>query len=326
VSTEHESASGKRMENPAESPIENPPQPLDCLIIGAGPGGLTAAIYLARFRRRIKLVDAGQSRAALIPTSHNTPGFPEGISGDNLLKRLREQALRYFDDIENGTVERLERLHDGSFVAHYDGKTCHAHSVILATGSVDIEPDIPQVAQAIRRGYIRHCPICDGYEVIDKKVAVIGYGASGLREALFMRQFTGDLTLLTLGKKMGLDEAGRSALQSANIKVIEEPIVHLEIEGDRVGAIRMHSGKEHLFDTIYSSLGMTGRAQLAIQLNAECTESGELFVDGHYQTSIPGLYAVGDVVNGLNQICIASGHSAIAATAIHNNLQSKWRT
>lgn len=314
------------MSQPQQPQADGDDPLLDCLIVGAGPGGLTAAIYLARFRRRIRVIDAGDSRAALIAHSHNMPGFPEGISGDVLLKRLRQQALRYFSDIVHGTVDRIEHDVDGTFFVHYGDRTCRARNVILATGSVDVEPELPNVTQAIRRGYIRHCPICDGYEVIDRKVAVIGHGASGLREALFIRQFTADLTLLTLGKAMQLEDADREVLRNANIAVIEEPIADLVIEGGKVGAIKMHSGKEHVFDTIYSALGIRPRNELATMLNAQCTESGELFVDQHYQTSIEGLYAVGDVVNGLNQICIASGHSAIAATAVHNSLQSRWRT
>jgi thioredoxin reductase (NADPH) len=307
--------------------MEDTSRVLDCLIVGAGPAGLTAAIYLARFRRNITVVDAGSSRASLIPLSHNYPGFHDGIGGNALLQRLRQQALRYGGTIADGVIERLERLDDGSFIASGSDRTYYARNILLATGVVDIEPDLPNVKDAVRQGYVRHCPVCDGYEVIGKKVAVIGYGKSGIAEAFFIRHFTDDLTLLTLGKDMTLSDRERSLLHDADIRVIEEPIAEVAIEHGRIAALRLISGKAHFFDTLYSALGTTVRSQLALRLDAQCNENGELFVDQHHQTSIAGLYAAGDVVHGLNQICVAAGHAAIAATAIHNSLQSqfKWR-
>ncbi|HJW57394.1 MAG TPA: NAD(P)/FAD-dependent oxidoreductase, partial [Burkholderiaceae bacterium] len=191
----------------------HPADMLDCLIVGAGPGGLAAAIYLARFRRKIRVIDAGNSRASLIPVSHNYPGFPGGISGNELLQRLRQQALIYCSDIRSGKVQDIRRIGNEGFAVQTDSGTCHAKKVILATGVVDIEPDLPNQKDAIRQGYVRHCPICDGYEVIDRKVAVIGHGKEGIREALFLRQFTADLTLLTLGKEMALTDDERQLLR-----------------------------------------------------------------------------------------------------------------
>jgi thioredoxin reductase (NADPH) len=308
--------------------MEKPGQPLDCLIIGAGPAGLTAAIYLARFRRNIKVIDAGNSRASLIPVSHNYPGFPDGINGDQLLVQLRSQAQRYYKNgIERALVQRLERLNDGSFLAEYGNGSCHARNVILASGVIDIEPDLPNVRDAVKQGYIRHCPVCDGYEVIGQKVAVIGHGKQGIREALFIRHFADDLTLLTLGREMALSDRERRILRDADVQVIEDVIAEVAIEHGKIAAIKLASGKSHYFDTLYSALGIKVRSDLALRLHAEHDENGELFVDQHHQTSIAGLYAAGDVVKGLNQICVASSHAAIAATAIHNSVQlnGRWR-
>jgi len=299
--------------------------PVDCLIIGAGPGGLVAAVYLARFRRSFRIVDAGGSRASLIPATHNYPGHPNGIGGDELLARLRGHALRYCDGIEQATVESLERDGDGIFTAHAGERSWRARTAILATGLVDIEPEIPDMPDAVRQGYLRHCPICDGYEVIGQKIGVIGYGKSGWKEALFIRQFTDDLTLLTLGKPMHLEAAERRALEEAGIAIVEDPVAGIGMGGNRITALRMHGGKELRFDSIYSALGVQVRSELALKLDARCEDNGELFVDGHHQTSIDGLYAIGDVVSGLNQICIAEAHAAIAATAVHNRLRPGWR-
>ena len=151
-------------------------QTLDCVVIGGGPAGLSAAIYLARFRRNVKVIDAGNSRASLIPLSHNYPGFPNGISGKELLDHFRAQAASFGMHITQGTVHRLERLENGDFLTFFENEVVRSRKVMLATGLRDIEPEMPQLRQAIQQGHIRYCPICDGYEVAGKKVAVIGHG------------------------------------------------------------------------------------------------------------------------------------------------------
>jgi thioredoxin reductase (NADPH) len=150
----------------------------DCVVIGAGPAGLTAAIYLARFRRRLLVVDAAESRAEWIPRSHNHTGFPDGVSGVELLRRMRLQAERYGARIQRGSIEALIREGDG-FMARGSGLEISAGTILIATGVVDTPPAIPDARNAVRRGLLRFCPICDGYEVIDKRLAVIGHGASG---------------------------------------------------------------------------------------------------------------------------------------------------
>lgn len=295
-------------------------QELDCVIIGAGPAGLSAAIYLARFRRRIKIIDAGNSRASQIPLSHNYPGFPDGISGNELLVRLHAQASHYGVHVTSGHVHRIEKLEDGGFLCFHGDEAARTRTVLLATGMTDIEPDMPELQEAIRRGNVRYCPICDGYEVLGKKVAVIGNGNKCAREALFIRHFTADLTLLTLGKNLGLTEQDRKTMCDAGIRVIEAPMSALSFDGNKIAAFRVESGEEHRFDSVYSMLGVIVRSDLALALGAECDEDGNLLVDTHLQTSIPGFYAAGDVVSGLNQISVATGHAAIASTAIHNRL------
>ncbi|MGZ8217904.1 NAD(P)/FAD-dependent oxidoreductase [Methylomagnum sp.] len=294
--------------------------PLDCLIIGAGPAGLTAAIYLARFRRSFQVIDAGASRASLIPLSHNYPGFPDGITGDELLARLRAQARRYGADIVAGAVERLEKREGEGFTAYDGNRRIQARTVILATGVVDIEPALPNLTDAIRGGYVRHCPVCDAYEVIGQKVAVIGFGKGGLGEALFLRRYTDDLTLLTLGEPMALNAEDMTILSAAGIRVIEAPLVGVDMAGGKISALRTAGGGRHCFDTVYSALGSNVRSGLALPLGAECDGKGHLRVDDHQRTRVPGLYAAGDVVCSLNQISVATGQAAIAATTIHNSL------
>jgi thioredoxin reductase (NADPH) len=298
---------------------------LDCLVIGGGPAGLTAALYLSRFNRRFTLVDSGSSRASWIPTSHNIPVFAEGISGREVLARQREHVRRYGTRLASGTVTGLQKTED-TFVAILEGddgvRQVRARRVLLATGAVDIEPDLPDLPNAVQRGLVRYCPICDGYEARDRKIAVIGYGDHGLGEAVFVaRTYSRDVTLLTLGRGMDLDAEERRRIEEHGIKVIHEPIAALDVEGDRITALRTGSGQEHRFDVLYSALGLKRRSDLAVALGAKQDGSGALLVDDHNRTSVKGLYAAGGVVRGLDQIVVAMGHAAIAATGIHNRCE-----
>jgi thioredoxin reductase (NADPH) len=145
-------------------------KPLDCLVIGGGPAGLTAAIYLARFHLDILVVDGGKSRAATIPCTHNHAGFPDGITGQELIQRMKEQAQRFGAKIVDGFVSRVHRdERDGPFEAEWGSGKWHARSVLLATGVTNRRPPMDEALHddALARGLIRYCPICDGYEVTD---------------------------------------------------------------------------------------------------------------------------------------------------------------
>lgn len=289
----------------------------EVLIIGAGPAGLTAATYLARFRRRVLVADGGTSRACWIPVSHNMPGFPHGITGDAILKRMTEQASEYGAVVEAGKVERLARKGDG-FSARLNGRDLLVRAVLLATGVVDHHPDLPGVERAIERSLVRICPVCDGYEAIEKAVAVIGDSDAGMREAAFLRTYSDRVTLIHTGPADALSE--RAALDRLGIELFETAIENVELEGDRVTALG-RGGDVRAFDLVYSALGTSANANLAEAIGARCGEDGRLVVDSHQRTSISGLYAAGDVVHGLNQIAVATAEAALAATAIHNTLR-----
>lgn len=293
---------------------------LDCVVVGAGPAGLTAAIYLGRFRRRFRVIESGASRAARIPLSRNHPGFPEGVAGRELLARMRLQAERYGAEIAAGRVEALARNGDG-FSLRIGETTMRARTVLLATGVVDIEPDIPGVEGAVAQGLIRICPICDGYETIGARVGVIGRDGHAAREALFMTTYTPQVTLIHAGAAEALPPQMRSGLERAGVDVIEAPIESVVLDEARIAAVCFGAGSRQIFDSLYSALGVTPRNRLAVEAGAELDASGRLIVSEHQETSVPGLYAAGDVVRGLNQISTAEGEGAIAATAIHNRLR-----
>jgi thioredoxin reductase (NADPH) len=290
----------------------------DCIIIGAGPAGLTAAIYLARFHLRIRMFDCGSSRAAQIPCTHNHAGYPEGISGKDLLARMLEQAEKYGAVRELAEVEGL-RLIENGFGVRVGEREHAARTVLLATGVVNNSPDMPKDLHddALARGLLRYCPICDGYEVTDKRIGVIGTGSHGVAEALFLRGYSADVTLIA-PEAHELSDEEASMLDDAGIARIEGPCGGYAIEGAQL-ALDTAEGRLP-FDSVYPALGSVIRSGLAIQVGARADENGCLEVDDHQRTSVPGLFAAGDVARGLDQISHAMGEAGVAATTIRNLL------
>ncbi|MGZ3255759.1 MAG: NAD(P)/FAD-dependent oxidoreductase [Croceibacterium sp.] len=292
----------------------------DCIIIGAGPAGLTAAIYLARYLLLIRLCDCGDRRAALIPCTHNHAGFPGGISGKDLLDRMREQARDFGAIREEKRVEQLAR-HEAGFTVGTDSGTYRARTVLMATGVFNHHPpgmDDALHDEALARGALRYCPVCDGYEVTDKRIAVIGSGNHGTREAEFLRGYTADVTLVSPLAEHDLDAECRRRLEEAGVKIVAGPCDGYAIEGDR---LTFKTGEGRLaFDSVYPALGSHIRSELAVEAGAKANPEGCLIVDEHLETTVTGLFAAGDVVVGLDQISNAMGQAGVAATAIRNRL------
>ena len=293
---------------------------LDCLIIGGGPAGLTAAIYLARFLLSVRVVDAGRSRAGLIPCSRNVPGFPDGLSGSELLERMRAQAEKYGVAFTQGRVMRLDRTESG-IKAEWGQGTATARSVLLATGVRNRRPDMDEELhdEALARGLIRYCPICDGYEVIDRKLGVIGSGTHGVAEAVFLRSYTADITLIAPDRAHGLAAADQQRLRDHGIVTVDGPARGVALHADCI-VVETAEG-HHAFDSLYPALGSDVHNELAEQVGVDLSpETGCILVDAHQRTGVPGVYAAGDVVLGLDQISHAVGEGGVAATTIRNDL------
>jgi thioredoxin reductase (NADPH) len=303
------------------------PQPLDCLIVGAGPAGLVAATYLARFHRDIAVVDAGNSRAQWIPTSHNCPGFPLGIGGESLLQRLRAQAAQYDIEPVAGKVESLQR--EGALFVARDGagRAWRARCVILATGVVDLMPAVeggqPALERAVEAGVLRLCAVCDGYEASDEAIGVLAPPQEALEHGLFLRSFSPRVDAISAGPGEA-DTSTRRDAERAGITLLPVPAAIACDDG--ACTVRFDDGDSRRYDTLYPVLGSEAQSQLAQALGADVDAAGALCTDAHQQTSIEGLYAIGDVVSALDQIAVAVGHAAIAATAIHNRLPRNLRT
>jgi thioredoxin reductase (NADPH) len=243
----------------------------DCLIIGAGPAGLTAATYLARFRRNIVVLDAGQSRARWIPASHNCPGFPFGVAGNELLARYRTHAQKYGATIVERRITTL-RKQDDDFIASDGEREWRARHAILATGVVDRVPDMANVEDAIHGGVVRLCAVCDGYEARDEAIGVLAPAADALDHAEYLRTFSRRVAALVTDAPGGVDRALRERAERAGIAVYPAP-ARLSLSGNGCRADFANGDPLHL-DTLYPVLGADAQSGLGRALGARIDDGG----------------------------------------------------
>lgn len=288
---------------------------VDVAIIGGGPGGLTAATYLGRFLRRCVVIDAGRSRARYIPESHNCPGFPQGVSGNALLERMHAQAEAFGASIARARVGRIEAAGDG-FRVTADAGTWRAGLVILATGLSDRLPGVSWAEDAIACGALRLCAVCDAFEARDQRIGVYGPGAVIGGHASFLRAYSAKVAMLPTDDD--LDHGAIVEAQQRGARLLPGG-GELAFDGARC-SYRVAGRPDAVFDTVYPYLGHHDRNALLRGLDLDMRDDGELGVDACQRTRVPGIYAIGDAVSGLNQISVAVGQAAIAATHAHNAL------
>ena len=300
---------------------------VDVAIVGAGPAGLSAALYAARFCRSTLVLHDGSARAARIPRTRNAPGFPAGIAGPGLIARMSRHAGKYGARIVEARISQVSRTAGGNFLLHSeDGRSYSGRALILATGmecnSIPIDDRLH--ARAIRRGVLRYCPICDGYEHRGERIGVVGCDVSGASEALFLRRFSPKVHLLTQCSAE-LTEEQRRELSQAGIETVTDPVAGYELAG-RAMHVRFKSERKLLaFDVLYPALGMRPRNALAVDLGIGLTGEGVVAANAPFGTNVPGVYCAGDIVEGLDQISVAMGQGAVAATRAHNWLRARDR-
>ena len=297
----------------------------DVLVVGGGPAGLTAALYLARYRRRVRVVHDQRSRALLAPRAHNVPGFPCGIAGSELIARMTEHAERYGALLQRGRVTALTARRQGGYDAVLEtGERLYARGVILATG-VDTQTimlDEGDHDAAVRAGVLRYCPICDGYEQHGAAIAVLGSDLHGAAEAMFLRQDSEAVTLIPK-ERVALTAQQRADLAASDVAVLERKIMAIGHARQSIALTLDGETVPRRYDILYPALGSRSRTELAEQLGIAPDAEGGLAASAFGEALRPGLFAAGDVLTGLDQISVATGQGAMAATRLHNWLREQ---
>ncbi len=290
----------------------------DAIIIGGGPAGLTCAIFLARYRRRVLVTDNGQPRNAASRGIHGFIG-QHSIPPAELLARGRQEARDFGAAICECTVQRVEKIGD-VFEATTTAGTYTARRVVLAYGVRDELPDIPNIRDYYGLSLF-HCPDCDGYECSDKRIGIIGSGKSAAGLALKLLQWSCDLTIFTHGKPRDLDEELTSKLLAEQINMKDEPILALEGIDGHVSSVVLSSGERVAVDALFFNIGCSRQCILAEDLGCEvASETPNVVVDEYRQTTVEGVYAIGDLVAGSQLVITSAADGAIAAIAINKSL------
>ena len=293
----------------------------DCAIIGGGPGGLISALYLRRFRRKVILVNAGKPRAAWGKKVRNLIGYDRGISGIALLKRIEKQL----QDV--GGLDRIQgeaeifRVKDRFEVAVSNSKTITAKKVIIATGITDVHPQVSNLKKLRDLGLLKYCSICDGFEIRNKPVAVLVKDTFGIEKALFIGNWTKKIKIIApFGFKPTVSQAKKIREIGARI-VLCRQLVLAPFKVNQGIVVQVDKRAPFIASVAYVELGCEVNDSAFSKLRGlRRAKNGFIVATTEQRTSIPGLFAVGDCVNLLGQISVASGQAAVAATTIHNDL------
>jgi len=292
----------------------------DVAVVGGGPAGLTAALYTTRLGLDTVVVDRGGGRAAMMQDTHNVIGVTEDVSGVEFLQTAREQVQSYGATYHRAFVSGLDRGDDDRFRLETDDATIVADRVVLATGFSDAKPDPPLPPTG--RG-LHYCLHCDAYMFVDESVYVMGHGDSAAYVAMIMLNFTDEVDLLTRGDDPTWSDETRRMLDAHPIDVIHQEISGMNRGSDgwlesfefEDGTVREYRGGFPMYGSEYNG-------GLADDVGCERNDDGTVVADDHGRTSVDGVYAVGDLVQGHNQIPVAMGQGAKAGIAIHMDLRA----
>jgi thioredoxin reductase (NADPH) len=290
----------------------------DVAIVGGGLAGLSAAIYLARAMRDVIVLDAGRSMAVWEPDVQNYLGFPDGISGEELLERGRRQAAAYGAELVTDEVLDVTGQAD-DFRLTGRAARYRARRVLLCTGIFHIPPDIPGVEACTGRSMF-FCKDCDGYRVRGKRLAVVGANDDAVEYALGMLVYSPTVVVATNGEAPHWDEPHAQWLAEYEIPVHTgriEGVAHTE---GQIGALAFEGGRQLAIDYLFTTRGDMYHLALGRALGLETDDDHQLKVDAKCRTSVEGVYAAGCVTPANCQMIIAAGQGATAAQAINRDL------
>ncbi len=302
---------------------ERPPE-YEVAVVGGGPAGLTTALYTTRLGHDTVLIDRGGGRAAMMKDTHNVIGITEDVSGNDLLGRARDQVEGYGADSRQAFVEGVTAVDgdDARFRLEAGDESYLADRVVLATGFSDARPDPPLPRTG--RG-LHYCLHCDAYMFVDESVFVMGRGESAAHVAMIMLNFTDRVDLLLDGDDPTWGDETDELLRAHPIDIVESEVTGAfqdENDPEWLGGFEFADGTVREYRGGFPMYGSNYNNELAADLDAEINDDGTVAVDDHGRTSVDGLYAVGDLTPGHNQIPVAMGQGAKAGIAIHKSLRT----
>ena len=286
----------------------------DALVIGGGPAGLSAALYLARYNRTVLVFDTGHGRSTHHQKNRNYLGFPEGIATIGLRELARQQLAPYEQvRFQHHVIGRISGDGDVGFTAVGQGALqWHGRVVVLATGVLDHFPHFPGWESYVGRSMF-WCITCDGYENRGRNILVVGHTDAAAGEAMQLHSLTDRIQLLTNSHSDEISPTFRKRLDNANIPVIDDHIHEVEGADGMMSAVLTRGGLRIELDSLFSIQGATPETTLARELGVRLAPSGWIDVDTEQKTSVPGVYAAGDVT---------ALHSHQVSAAVHEGAQA----
>jgi thioredoxin reductase len=296
----------------------------DVIVVGGGPAGLAAALWLARYRRTVRVFDAQDPRNAETWAVHGYLGLQD-IPPFELRRVGRAQAADAGAELEAAVVERVEGEIDDFRVTLADGRTFRSRRVLLCTGLRDIIPEIPGLMDFYGTS-IWHCPECDGPSATGKRIGVIGWGKSIVKYCMWMLTWTDRLVLLSHGRSAELPPEATEALERWGIPLRTEAIERLEGEDGQVRRVLFEGGSTEEVDALFFHIASGPGSTLPADLGCEADEEGILEVDNNFETTVPGVYAAGDITPGTRLAIRAAYEGTRAAIGIQKSLLPPERT
>lgn len=291
----------------------------EVLIIGGGLAGLSAAVYLGRSRRKTLLVHSNHSMAKWETDVQNYLGFPEGIDGNELLRRGQAQVRRFEVGMVEDEILSLQKATDGTFRAQGGAQEYLAKRVLIATGLTHLPPDIPGVKECLGKSLF-FCKDCDAFRVQGQRIVIIGHSNEAADYALAMLLYSPSVVIATNGNRPRWDSAHAAWLGEYRIRIWEERICKVDQTDGQLRALTFEQGDELVVDAVFTSRGDVYHSELAEGAGAALDSTGQVLVDADLKTTVPGLYAAGCLTPANCQMIIAAGQGATAAQAINRDL------
>lgn len=290
----------------------------DAIVVGGGPAGLSAATWLGRYRRRTLVMDAGEHRNQMVEVTHGY--LTRDGDSPSLILGAATAGLDAYPCVERRSGEVVDvGGHRGAFnvTTAADGETMTAQRLVLATGVIDAVPDLVAFDEHYGAS-VFHCPSCDGYEAAERHVVVLGWSDDIAGFALELLDWAADVTVVTDGRRFEGDDRAHRAMADHGVSLLEDDAVALIGSRGDLQALRLGSGQDLPCEMVFFSLGHQPRTQLAEQLGCDRTDEGCLVVDELGETTVPGVYAAGDVTPGLQllQVATAKGTTAGVGCAL----------